>query len=158
MAKFISILSITFMVYTTAYAQKAEVIQFSQLEQLMNKGGDQVRVINFWATWCGPCIKELPYFESVAKNNENVEVNLISLDFIESLDKVNAFIEKKNLQSTVLLLDDIDYNSWIDRVDKSWSGAIPATLLINSKTGKRKFVEKELSEGELEELITELSN
>ncbi len=64
---------------------------------------------------------------------------------------------RKNIQSDVLLLDDIDYNSWIDKVDKSWSGAIPATLIFNPRTGKRKFVEKELKEGELENLIATLN-
>jgi hypothetical protein len=57
-----------------------------------------------------------------------------------------------------LLLDEIDYNSWIDQVEKSWGGAIPATLFINQKTGQRKFVERELKDGELEEIIGSLMN
>jgi hypothetical protein len=60
------------------------------------------------------------------------------------------------MKAEVLLLDEIDYNSWIDKVDKRWGGAIPATLVINQKTGKRKFIDKELAEGQLEELISEL--
>ncbi|WP_040496784.1 TlpA disulfide reductase family protein [Fulvivirga imtechensis] len=142
----------------SALAQKTEVIKFDRLQALMDKKGDKVTVINFWATWCGPCVKELPYFESVAAVRQDIEVYLISLDFVEKLDRVNSFIERKKLKSRVLLLDEIDYNSWIDRVDKSWSGAIPATLLLNPATGKRKFVESELEEGELEQLIEEISN
>lgn len=139
-------------------AQEAEVIKFGRLEELMSKKGDKITVINFWATWCGPCVKELPYFETLAAENDNVEVFLISLDFAEKLDRVNTFIHKKNLKSPVLLLDEIDYNSWIDKVDESWGGAIPATLVINTATGKRKFVESELKEGELEKLIQEITN
>lgn len=139
-------------------AQQAEVIKFDGLQTLMNKKGDKITVINFWATWCGPCVKELPYFESVAAKRQDVDIYLVSLDFVEKLDRVNSFIEKKNLTSPVLLLDEMDYNSWIDRVDKSWSGAIPATLLLNPTTGERKFVESELKEGELEQLIEEISN
>ena len=136
--------------------QQAEVIKFDALKQLMNTNSGKVQVINFWATWCGPCIKELPHFETLNATNSAVDVTLISLDFSEKLDRVNNFITKRNLQSKVLLLDEIDYNSWIDRVDPSWTGAIPATLIINHKTGQRKFVERELKEGELEELVSNL--
>lgn len=139
-------------------AQKAEVIKYEKLDALINQESEKITVINFWATWCGPCVKELPYFKKVAAKNPDVNVYLVSLDYVEKLDRVNTFIEKKGLVSPVLLLDEMDYNSWIDKVDESWSGAIPATLLINTNTGERKFVEKELEEGELEKLITELSN
>jgi hypothetical protein len=83
----------------------------------------------------------------------DAEITLINLDYADKIDIVNAFMKKKNIQSNVLLLDEIDYNSWIDKVDKTWTGAIPATLIINPKTGQRKFIEKELKEGELETLI-----
>ncbi|MBL6447415.1 TlpA family protein disulfide reductase [Fulvivirga sp. 29W222] len=147
-----------FILGVPGYAQKAEVIKFDRLEALISQESEKVMVINFWATWCGPCVKELPYFKKLDAENEDVNVYLISLDFVEKLDRVNAFIERKELVSPVLLLDEMDYNSWIDKVDESWSGAIPATLVINAATGQRKFVEKELEEGELEKLIAELSN
>lgn len=135
---------------------KAEIIKFDKLDALIKEEGNQIKIINFWATWCAPCIKELPHFESAAKNYENqLSVNLISLDFADQLNKVHKFVERKGIQSKVYLLDEIDYNSWIDRVDKSWSGAIPATLIIDEKTGKRKFVESELTEAELQALINE---
>ena len=72
------------------------------------------------------------------------------------VEKVNEFIARKNIRSEVLLLDEVDYNSWIDKVEKEWTGAIPATLVFDPNTGKRRFVEKELKPGELEELITSL--
>lgn len=152
------LLLLLFFTGVPAFAQKAEVVKFEKLDAIINQESEKVTVINFWATWCGPCVKELPYFKEVAAQNPDVNVYLVSLDFVEKLDRVNTFIEKKGLQSQVLLLDEMDYNSWIDKVDESWSGAIPATLLINSATGERKFVEKELKEGELEKLIAELSN
>lgn len=142
----------------TVSAQQAEVIKFDKLEELMGKESDQVLVINFWATWCAPCVKELPHFEAVAASRSDALFYLISLDFVEKLDRVNTFIEKKGLKSPVFLLDEMDYNEWIDKVDPSWSGAIPATLLINNTTGERKFVESELSEQELINLINDLSN
>ena len=142
-----------------ANAQQAEIIKFEKLRSLLDEKGDKVQVINFWATWCAPCVKELPLFEALAaRNDPSLKVTLVSLDFADEIKKVNSFITRRKIRSEVLLLDEIDYNSWIDQVEGSWGGAIPATLFINQKTGQRKFVERELREGELEEVITSLMN
>jgi thiol-disulfide isomerase/thioredoxin len=139
-----------------AFAQ-ATVVKFDQLEKILHEPSDKIHVINFWATWCAPCVKELPFFEKLQKERSHeVKVTLVNLDFVEKLDRVNSFIARKKITAEVLLLDEIDYNSWIDKVDKNWGGAIPATLIIDAKTGRRKFIEKELEEGDLERLITEL--
>mgnify|MGYP003576138003 CR=1 FL=1 len=138
----------------SAEGQEATVVKFAALAKILDSQSEQVQVINFWATWCAPCIKELPLLEKLnTREDLKAKITLINLDYADNLDRVNAFIKKKNIQSNVLLLDEIDYNSWIDKVDKTWTGAIPATLIINPKTGKRKFVEKQLKEGELETLI-----
>lgn len=141
-------------------SEAPKVIKWAGLEAVINKKSEKLQVINFWATWCAPCIKELPYFEAVNKaESDKIDVTLVSLDFEDEFEKrVLPFIEKRNLQSRVLLLDEIDYNSWIDKVDPSWSGAIPATLIINPLNGKRKFLEKELNEGELNSLIEDILN
>jgi thiol-disulfide isomerase/thioredoxin len=139
------------------FCQTAEVVKFNALKNIIDSQAGNIQVINFWATWCAPCVKELPFFEVInANKHSSVSVTLINLDFADKVDKVNAFIVRKGIQSKVLLLDEIDYNSWIDKVDKSWSGAIPATLIINPLNGKRKFVEAALTEGDLEKLISEV--
>ena len=103
---------------------------------------ENIYVINFWATWCAPCIKELPYFEKLNAENKNVKVILVSLDSKKDLDKkLIPFIDKRKLKSKVLLLADKDYNSWLSKVDADWSGAIPATLLLNGK--KKQFAERD---------------
>ncbi len=137
-----------------------KVIKWDGLEAVLSRKTEKLQVINFWATWCAPCIKELPYFEEVNKTAaDKIDVTLVSLDFADEFEKrVLPFVEKRSLRSQVLLLDEIDYNSWIDKVDPSWSGAIPATLIINPSNGKRKFLEKELNEGELNSLIEEILN
>lgn len=137
-----------------------KIIKWDGLEAVINKDTEKLQVINFWATWCAPCIKELPYFEALNEASaRQVDVTLISLDFADEFEeKVLPFIAKRNIRSQVMLLDEIDYNSWIDKVDPSWSGAIPATLIINPSNGKRKFLEKELNEGELSTLVQEMMN
>jgi thiol-disulfide isomerase/thioredoxin len=139
-------------------AQQAEVVKFDRVQRLLEPTSTEIQVINFWATWCAPCVKELPLFEKLtADGNSSIKVTLVNLDYADKVDKVNAFLKRKNIRSDVLLLDEIDYNSWIDKVDKSWGGAIPATLIINPKTGQRKFLEKELKEGDLEKVLSEMS-
>lgn len=135
------------------------VVKFDQVEKLLNdRSSDKILVVNFWATWCAPCVKEIPLFETFQANNkETVVVKLISLDYADKVDKVNAFIKRKQLKCEALLLDEIDGNSWIDKVDPTWGGAIPATIIINPKTGHRKFIEKELKDGDLEKLVSEIS-
>ena len=132
---------------------QTKVIKYDGLDVLMKKKEGPIQVLNFWATWCGPCVKELPIFEQVNANDASVKVTLINLDFVEKLDKVDAFIARKTMKSENFLLDEMDYNSWIDKVDKSWEGAIPATLIYNPVSGKRVFIQHELKEGELEQLI-----
>lgn len=111
-------------------------------------------VVNFWATWCKPCVEELPAFDSLAKT-KNVTVLLVCLDFKEDIDKkVNAFIRKNNYTAEIVLLDEVNGNDYIDKISKSWSGAIPATLFVNGN--KRKLVEKKLKPAELNALVEEI--
>lgn len=136
-------------------AQSAQTVKIGDLQKLIGQKSDKILVMNFWATWCAPCIKELPHFEQLTASRNDVDVNLVSidLDLDPNPDKVYRFMARKKLKSTVYLLDEGDPNSWIDKIDTSWEGAIPATLVVNRETGKRKFVSKELKEGELEQLI-----
>jgi thiol-disulfide isomerase/thioredoxin len=142
----------------TAHGQQAEIIKLGQLQELIQAKTDHVKVINFWATWCAPCIKELPLFEKLGQERPDVKVTLVSmdLDLDPNPEKVHKFVARKKLQSKVFILDEKDPNSYIEQIDKNWSGALPATIIINGKTGQRKFVGKELHEGELEKLIAEV--
>ncbi|QWX85004.1 redoxin domain-containing protein [Cellulophaga sp. HaHaR_3_176] len=110
------------------------ILNFSSLEPLLHTKSDKIYIVNFWAMWCAPCIKELPVFQEYEKNNPNVEVLLVSLDFPEDVDtKLKPFLKKKGITSNVVLLDDPDANSWIDKVNPKWSGAIPFTIIFNNE-------------------------
>lgn len=114
---------------------------FTDLAPLLQQQNDTTYIINFWATWCQPCVEELPYFERLRQETEGekVKVVLISLDFERDLEtKLIPFVEQNNLQSQVVVLLDGDYNSWIDKVDPAWGGAIPVTVLYNRR--QRRFV------------------
>ncbi|MEM9983418.1 MAG: TlpA disulfide reductase family protein, partial [Bacteroidota bacterium] len=95
--------------------------------------------------WCAPCVKELPAFEQLHQNQKDVEVVLISLDFVEDMAKAQKILQKKGITAKVVLLDETDYDMWIDQVEPSWQGAIPATLLVSNQTDKRIFLNEAVS-------------
>ncbi len=111
----------------------------------LNFSKDTTYVVNFWATWCKPCVEELPAFDSLYLENKKnaVKVILVSLDFKEDIEKkVNPFLKKNNIQSTCVLLDEINGNDFVNKISEQWSGAIPATLF--KKENKKEFVEKKM--------------
>lgn len=131
-----------------------EVYDFEGFKSFLNKKDDKVHVINFWATWCAPCVKELPYFEQLnsAYRDKNVEVVLVSLDFPHLYEsRLKPFIIKNKLDSKVIALDDSNMNHWIPKVDSTWSGSIPATIIY--KNDKKRFYEESFT---YEALETEL--
>lgn len=135
------------------YNQNVKLLNINQLNERIKNGKDSTYVVNFWATWCAPCIKELPHFEKLGAEHksEKVAVLLVSLDFKSKLQSnVIPFVKRKNLKNEVFLLNESNPQEFIDRIDSSWSGSIPATLFI--KNDKRKFVESEFT---YEQLLTE---
>ena len=139
-------------VATEAPVSAIPSMDFTAFEEAYRNGEEQTTyVINFWATWCKPCIKELPAFEerNTRYKDKGVKVVLVSLDFPDILQsQVVPFVEKQGLNAQVVLLDDPDANSWIPKVSEQWSGAIPATLMI--KGGSEQFYERSFTYEELE--------
>ncbi len=112
-----------------------EVVDFDGLYSKIDLSVDKTYVINFWATWCAPCVKELPYFEEVNKQSQdkNTEVILVSLDFPSQIEtKLKPYLKKNKIKSKVVLLDDSKMNTWVPKVSEKWDGGIPATLIVNS--------------------------
>jgi thiol-disulfide isomerase/thioredoxin len=109
-------------------------------------------VVNFWATWCKPCLEELPAFEQLSARHahDKVKVVLVSLDFASKLEtKVQPLVRQQRLASTVWLLNETDSNVFIDQVDPSWSGALPFTVVFNNARHRRKSFEQPLTLPEL---------
>jgi thiol-disulfide isomerase/thioredoxin len=149
------LLRVAFSSPTGVIVPPIKVISFAEFEQLVEKPSDKIRVYNFWATWCAPCVKEMPVFEKVSAEDSEVLLIFISMDDGRRPERVSAFMERKGIKSEVYLLDDVDYNSWITKVSEKWSGAIPATLFV-TPDGKRLFHEGEMDEQELKAIISRL--
>lgn len=132
-------------IVSTLNAQDVKVYErFEDFEKDFITNSEKPTVINFWATWCAPCVAELPYFMEWYNNQKGEKINLVlvSLDMKKHIDKkVIPFLKRKNINVKTVLLADGKAHKWIDKVDPEWSGAIPATLFINGT--KKQFAEKE---------------
>ena len=135
------------------------ILNFQQFEPNLHFSNDTIYIVNFWATWCVPCRKELPDFEKINQDytGKPVKVLLVSLDFPKDIESsLKPFLEKNAITADVLLLNDPNSNAWIDKVDTSWSGSLPATLIYNKS--KRIFLEKELDYNTIQNIISEIIN
>ena len=163
MLKYLS-LSLLLLLFSPKALQAQEskaikIIKLSELQKIISYEGDKILVLNFWATWCAPCVKELPYLEQIYQNykDKNVEVVLVSLDFAADVEKAKKLLAKKNIQiPATFLLDETDYDAWIDRIEPSWQGAIPATLVLNNAKKERVFINQETNYQQLEGVILKL--
>ncbi len=119
---------------SSEYVMEVEILDFDQLRPRLYKSNDTTYVINFWATWCRPCVEELPHFERLQRyqKTRKVKVLLVSLDFEgQTRKKLIPFINRNKIESEVVHLIDPKMNSWINQVAGNWSGAIPGTLIYN---------------------------
>lgn len=157
---FILSLIIVFIISSSAMkGQKVEYIKIPELEKILKKPDNKLFVVNFWATWCAPCVKEIPGFEKTAKDYDPGKVSflLVSLDFPSQIEKqLIPFLKKNKITIDVAVMTDVDYNAWIDKVDPEWQGAIPATLFFNNSRKTRYFHSGEVTEPELRKFINSL--
>ena len=135
--------------------QEIKKVKITDLEKMIAES-DTPLIINFWATFCKPCMEEIPHFQKLGKKYEkdSVKLLLVSLDMKDAYPtKVNAFIRKKKIRIPTAWLDETNADYFCPRIDTSWSGVIPATLFINNRNNYRKFTEEPLSEERLEKEI-----
>lgn len=139
------------------FSQQIKTIDTNWVDVMKANTSDTLYVINFWATWCKPCVEELPYFERLGEQytNSKVKVLLVSTDMRKDLNtRVKEFVAAKKLKQQVLFMNEINADKWINKISPNWSGAIPATWFINGSTGVNYLKEGELSFEELQKLIS----
>ena len=141
-------------------AQEIPKWKITELEEYIAKSDTPI-VINFWATYCIPCLKEIPYFEeTIKKHNEKknnaIKLLLVSLDFKEEYDNIRSFAEKRKFRSPVVWLDETNADYFCPKIDAKWSGVMPATLFINNKNGHRSFFEEEMPKDKFESEVKKM--
>ena len=156
----LSILLLLFFLVTSAsYSQQLKKLKISELEDYINKS-EKPLLVNFWATFCQPCVEELPYFQSIIKEKYNgqVELLLVSLDLPDYYPaKISSFIKTRHVTAPTVWLNESNADMFCPRIDKSWEGTIPASLFINNKKNYRKFHEGQLTSNMLKKELAELT-
>jgi hypothetical protein len=134
------------------FAKSQTVISctLTELEKTMSSNDTKLLVVNFWATYCKPCVEEIPDLIRVCNKQKNVKLLLVSLDDKSMFPKkLNRFVKKHHFKTNLLWLNETDANYFCPKIEPSWNGTIPATLIIDRKKGKRMFVESEMSAEEM---------
>lgn len=153
-----SVLAIVMSGFWANAQQPVKVLNYDQLAPLIHRQDSVLYVINFWATWCPPCVKELPVFMNANeqwKKHSQFKMILVSLDNAHELKtKVRPFLKANHISTEVYVLDDNKrMNYWINEVYPDWSGTIPATVFV--RNGKVIFFkEEQLSAEELQQAIS----
>src|SRR6476661_8484564 len=130
-----------------AYSQEIKSMKIDELQQFI-QSTTKPTVINFWATWCGPCVQEMPWFNKIVNENKSVDMVFVSLDDNRAYpEKIQSFISSKNINGTIFWLNEASPD--ISAIVPRWSGMIPTTIFINNKSGYKKIKEQQVSPGEL---------
>ena len=135
------------------FSQNIPVVKFNELEQQWMKNNDTVYLVNYWATWCKPCVEELPAFIELEKQmkNEKFKMILVSLDFPTQIEsRVIPFLKKNEIPTQVVILDD-NPNIWINQVNENWDGDIPVTQIIQNS--QKEFYNSSLNLEELQKIV-----
>jgi thiol-disulfide isomerase/thioredoxin len=151
---------VSLFIFANSYTQSIPSWKVTDLEEYISKSDTPV-VITFWATYCLPCIKEIPYFQEVVKKHKDkgVKLLLVSLDFKEGYpNKIRSFANKRKFTSPIVWLNETNADYFCPKVDSAWSGVMPATLFINNKKGHRSFFEEELPKEKFEAEVKKILN
>lgn len=131
-------------------AQEIKRVNMDDVVKMIETSTEPI-IVNFWATWCGPCVHEIPWFEKhvYAAGATKVKLLLVSLDFRQDYpDSLKAFVKRNQYQSQVVWLQETNADSFCPKIDKSWEGAIPASLFVNNATHYRNFYGRQLTEAQ----------
>lgn len=144
------LLSVVFAVAVTGvYSQDIKRMKIEDVVRMIDTTSAPL-VVNFWASWCSPCIKEIPWFEKAVAEygDKGVKLVLVSLDFADDYKKkaLHQFVRKNKYTSQVIWLDETDGDRFCPPIDSAWGGAIPATLMVNNKKSYRQFYEFQIKE------------
>jgi len=151
----IIIITLCSLMPSTCFAQQIRKVKIGELQKIIAETKNPL-IVNFWATWCKPCIEELPYFLEEYNNHkkDSLKLLLVSMDFKDEFQqKVKAFAGKRKITAPIVWLDETNADLFCPKIDSSWSGAIPASVFINPKTGYKKFYEDQLSHEQLKKEI-----
>lgn len=157
MKKILIILSL-FLLQQSVSAQSIRKLKIGELQKMIDTSTVPL-VVNFWATWCAPCIHEIPWFEKTIAgfSDKKVRLVLVSIDFPGEYPKgIFDFVKTNHYTSQVIWLNETNSDMFCPKIDKSWDGSIPVTLMVNNKKQYRQFYKQQLPEAKLQQELQKL--
>jgi thiol-disulfide isomerase/thioredoxin len=152
--KIIIILTVLFC-FSSVFSQEIKRVTIDDLEKIITETKSPL-IVNFFATWCKPCVEELPYFlqEFSVHKKDSLQLLMVSLDFKDFFpQKILSFAKKRKVTAPIVWLDETNADVFCPKIDSTWSGAIPASLFINSATGYKSFYEGQISQEQLKKFF-----
>jgi thiol-disulfide isomerase/thioredoxin len=147
--KKVFLLSALILFASVSFSQEIKKVNIDGLVKMIDTSTSPL-IVNFWASWCQPCIHEIPWFEKAVAEmkDKNVKIVLVSLDFASDYKNktLQQFVQKNGYQSKVLWLEETNADKFCPKIDSSWDGSIPVTLMVNNKKKYRQFYEFQLKE------------
>lgn len=140
------------------FSQNIQKIKMNDVLKMIDSSQTPV-VINFWATWCHPCVEEIPVF---MKNIEtykaqNARMIFVSVDFANDYNtRLIPFIQSHQMPDTVYWLDERNTLQIFQKLDRHWAGKIPATLMVNNAKHYREFYNYGLVQYQMEAYLKDL--
>lgn len=155
---FFTLLIFTAMAVKAWSQNEIKIVKIEELKKVYVKPNDSTYIINFFATWCGPCMMEMPVLNKFYEEHQNTNIQLIfvSLDNAGMIKKLPAKMKKLGVQAPVYLLNESNDFSWLPYIDKRWQGSIPATMVVNSQKNIKAFFETPMEKGQLEFYLKKL--
>lgn len=145
-----------YLLVSNGYCQQIPKWKIDDVVNFYSTKNDSTYVVNFWSTWCGPCVEEIPYLQSICTKyaDKKVKLLLVSLDNRKIYgSSLQNFIKQKKITAQVVWLNETDADVYCPRIDSAWSGAIPASIIVNNKAGYKKFYETQFTKKQFEAAI-----
>ena len=136
-------------------AQQVKSIKITDLQKTIKESKSPL-IVNFWATFCVPCIQEIPYFQEMTEKYkaQGVSLLLVSLDLKEAYpSKIISTAGKLKFTAPIVWLNETNADYFCPKIDTSWTGGMPSSLFVNNATGYHKFFEDQLSKEKLDKEI-----
>jgi thiol-disulfide isomerase/thioredoxin len=136
-------------------AQQIRSVKVTELEKMIKESKTPL-IVNFWATFCVPCLQEIPHFQELTRKYkpQGVSILFVSLDLQKAYpDSIIKTAGKHNISEPIVWLNETNADYFCPKIDSSWTGGMPSSLFVNNATGFHKFFEEPLSKEQLEKEI-----
>jgi thiol-disulfide isomerase/thioredoxin len=152
-------IGVSFLVIGSIASDTPRLVDASDVKEIVASHEGEVVLLNFWATWCPPCVREFPELVEVEKEyrGRGVAVISVSIDFPEKLEKeLLPFLEEHQPDFEVYLKKDGDVTVFTRTIDPEWKGTLPATFFYDRQGRSSVKRYSEMTRPEMERILNAL--